>query len=118
MHALSLHTWVIHISSVVEWVVSMVLVWTYGRTLGSRAWQAFAVAMAPVLGGALCACTWHFFDNSPRLEWLVSLQATLTLLGNTTLMGAAYWLYSTSPQRAERPQRSPSEGVEESPRPG
>ncbi|WP_338038530.1 DUF2499 domain-containing protein [Neosynechococcus sphagnicola] len=41
-----------------------------------------------------------FFDNAPALEWLVILQATMTLVGNCTLMAAAWWLWrSTAPLR-------------------
>lgn len=87
MHALSLPTWVIHISSVVEWMVAIWLLWQNDR-LRILAWGMF-----PALISALCACTWHLFDNAPDLEWLVTLQATMTLVGNCTLALAAYRIY-------------------------
>jgi hypothetical protein len=31
--------------------------------------------MLPSLVSAMCACTWHFFYNSPDLEFLVSGRA-------------------------------------------
>ncbi len=102
MHALSIPTWIIHISSVVEWIAAIWLIWTYGD-VSHRAWRFLALGMLPALVGAMCACTWHFFDNAPRLEWLVTLQASMTLLGNFTLLGAAWWIWrnrSTSNQHA------------------
>lgn len=93
MHALSIPTWIIHISSVVEWLTAIWLVWTYGEVTKNQNWRWFALAMLPALVSAMCAITWHFFDNSPQLEWLVTLQATMTVVGNTTVWIAAWWLY-------------------------
>lgn len=28
----------------------------------------FDYVQVPLLGGAMCACTWHFFYNDPSLE--------------------------------------------------
>lgn len=88
-NALSLPTWAIHVSSVVEWVAAMVwcccvsksadvpsltvaawqgLIWRYGEVSGNQLWKGLTWAMLPSLGGAMCACTWHFFYNSPDLE--------------------------------------------------
>ncbi|CAI7867228.1 unnamed protein product, partial [Closterium sp. NIES-53] len=67
-NALSLPTWIIHVASVVEWVVAMALVWQYGAAESRRAWRGLAWGMVPLLMGAMCACTWHFFYNSPQLE--------------------------------------------------
>jgi hypothetical protein len=41
----------------------------------------------------MCACTWHFFDNPESLEWLVTLQAAMTVVGNCTLCLAAWWIW-------------------------
>lgn len=96
MHALSIPTWFIHVSSVVEWIVAIWLIWTYGEVTGVRAWWGLSVAMLPALVSAMCACTWHYFDNAESLEWLVTLQATMTLVGNFTLWMAAVWLWRIS----------------------
>ncbi|MGF1536886.1 MAG: DUF2499 domain-containing protein [Elainellaceae cyanobacterium] len=93
MHALSIPTWIIHISSVIEWVAAIALIWVYGDVSGDRSWRALSVAMLPALVSAMCACTWHFFDNPPRLNWLVTLQAAMTVLGNVTLCAAAWWIW-------------------------
>ena len=96
MHALSIPTWIIHISSVIEWVAAIWFISSYGNTTHNRAWYGLSFAMLPALVSAMCACTWHYFDNDPNLEWLVTLQASMTLLGNFTVLAAACLLY-TSP---------------------
>ncbi|NET60607.1 MAG: DUF2499 domain-containing protein [Symploca sp. SIO2E6] len=93
MHVLSLPTWIIHISSVIEWVAAIWLIWTYGEITGNRYWWALSFAMLPALVSAMCAITWHFFDNPESLEWLVTLQASMTVLGNITLCAAAWWIW-------------------------
>jgi threonine/homoserine/homoserine lactone efflux protein len=53
----------------------------------------------------MCAITWHWFDNDPKLDWVVTAQASLTLLGNCTLAWAAYRIW-----RAERADEPAQEG--------
>ena len=98
MHALSIPTWIIHVSSVVEWIAAIWLIWTYGEVKGDRSWWALSLGMLPALVSAMCACTWHFFDNPKSLEWLVTLQATMTVVGNITLCGAAWWIWRSAQQ--------------------
>jgi hypothetical protein len=103
MHALSIPTWVIHISSVLEWVAAIWLIWTYGTLSQNRAWWGLSVAMLPALVSAMCACTWHFFDNAEALEWLVTVQAAMTVVGNCTQMAAAWWIWRQSQAEASPP---------------
>nr|XP_043607723.1 ycf49-like protein isoform X2 [Erigeron canadensis] len=99
-NALSLPTWAIHVSSVVEWVAAMILVWQYGEKSGYQSWKGLSWGMVPLLGGAFCACTWHFFYNSESLEILVAIQGALTVIGNTTMCIAAYKIYKSSQERS------------------
>lgn len=72
----------------------MALVWKYGESKGYESWKGLSWGMVrailscvsvvsfyvgfksrllflfqvPLLGGALCACTWHFFYNDESLE--------------------------------------------------
>ncbi len=85
MHELSFGTWWIHIASVIEWILAIVLIQRRGL-------NALALAMLPALVSAMAACTWHLFDNSEALRGLVLLQASLTLLGNVVLALAALQL--------------------------
>ncbi|CAI0413992.1 unnamed protein product [Linum tenue] len=100
-NALSLPTWAVHVSSVVEWVTAMALVWQYGEKSGFETWKGLSWGMVPLLGGALCACTWHFFYNAESLEVLVALQAALTVIGNATMAIAAFRIFRESEERAK-----------------
>ena len=90
MHALSLPTWWIHITSVLEWLVAMAAVVALGRSRAEGGWRWLALAMVPALLSAIAACTWHLFDNSPSLDGLVVLQAGSTACGNGALALAAW----------------------------
>lgn len=96
MHALSIPTWIVHVSSVIEWIAAIWAIGTYAETIGNRAWYALSVAMLPALVSAMCACTWHFFDNLKSLEWLVTLQAAMTVVGNFTLLAAGWWIWRSA----------------------
>ena len=89
MHALSLPTWWIHVTSVLEWVVAMVAVQRLGVARREGGWRWLSLAMLPALVSAMAACTWHLFDNSPNLQGLVVFQAGLTTIGNAALALAA-----------------------------
>jgi hypothetical protein len=123
-NALSLPTWAVHTSSVLEWVTAIVLMWRLAEATGNERWKGMAWGMVPSLGGAMCACTWHFFYNAPELDvsrrlleaplpaplmqrpdapssvpplqFLVALQAFLTVVGNFTCWAAAYRLYTAA----------------------
>jgi hypothetical protein len=56
--------------------------------------------MFPALISAMCAVTWHFFENADALSWLVTVQAGLTLIGNITLAIAAYFIWC-APHQAQ-----------------
>ncbi len=96
MHALSIPTWIIHVSSVLEWTAAIWIIWRYGEVTGNEAWHWLSLGMLPSLVSAMCACTWHFFDNSVALNWLVTLQAATTVLGNFTMMGGAWMIWRSS----------------------
>jgi hypothetical protein len=96
MHALSLPTWWIHITSVLEWALAMLVIQQWGRRRGERAWSWLALAMLPALVSAMCACTWHLFDNAAALKGLVVVQAGTTALGNCTMALAAWNLWRQS----------------------
>uniref|UniRef100_A0A0D3H909 Bidirectional sugar transporter SWEET n=1 Tax=Oryza barthii TaxID=65489 RepID=A0A0D3H909_9ORYZ len=53
------------------------------------------------LGGAMCACTWHFFYNSESLEVLVALQGALTVIGNITMCIAAFRIFKASQESSK-----------------
>ncbi len=98
MNVLSIPTWMVHVSSVIEWTVAIWFVWTYAEVTNKFYWRSLSWGMLPALVSAMCACTWHFFDNVSSLNWLVTLQAAMTVLGNCTLCLAAWWIFRSSPQ--------------------
>lgn len=100
MHALSLPTWWIHLTSVLEWMAAIVAVRRYAQLRQEPRWRWLALAMVPALVSAMAACTWHLYDNTPILAPLVSLQAALTLLGNTALAAASLWILAGARSRA------------------
>ena len=93
MNALSCPTWMVHVSSVLEWIMATWLVYTYGQVTKDDSWTVLAWGMLPSLVSAMCACTWHFFDNAESLEWLVTTQAATTVIGNCTLCFGAWWVW-------------------------
>jgi hypothetical protein len=96
MHALSIPTWIVHVSSVIEWIAAIWFIWRYGEVTGDLTWRMLSFAMLPALISAMCACTWHFFDNPKSLEWLVTMQAATTVLGNITLCLAGWWIWQNA----------------------
>ncbi|MGB7564534.1 MAG: DUF2499 domain-containing protein [Prochlorococcaceae cyanobacterium] len=95
MHALSVPTWWIHITSVLEWALAMLAVQHWGRQRQEPEWTWLALAMVPALISAMAACTWHLFDNAAELQGLVVFQAATTLVGNGAMAGAAWQLMRT-----------------------
>ena len=93
MHELSLGTWIIHISSVIEWVVAIFVIQkiSYFKEYSSLYW--LSLAMVPNLISAMCAITWHIFDNQTQLYGLVTLQGIFTVIGNTTLALSTYFIF-------------------------
>tara|TARA_B100000902_G_scaffold8628_1_gene10862 strand:+ start:1313 stop:1483 length:171 start_codon:yes stop_codon:yes gene_type:complete len=49
--------------------------------------------MVPNLIGAMCAITWHIYDNQDILYGLVTLQGIFTFIGNSTLALAAIKIF-------------------------
>ena len=88
-NALSIPTWAIHFSSVFEWLFAMGMVNQYAVATGNEKWKALTWGMLPLHASGVAACTYHFFYNSPDVGFLVTLQAFLTLLGNSTVCIAA-----------------------------
>tara|TARA_Y100001970_G_scaffold257743_1_gene336903 strand:+ start:7582 stop:7884 length:303 start_codon:yes stop_codon:yes gene_type:complete len=93
LHELSFGTWLIHISSVLEWILAIFVInkISFKKKYYYFSWLGFA--MIPNLIGAMSAITWHIYDNQMELYGLVTLQGIFTLIGNTTLAIATYYIY-------------------------
>ncbi len=90
MHALSLGTWSIHIATLFEWLLAIVLITRLAKSGSNKALIWLALAMLPNLASAMAAITWHIYDNSTTLKGLVVIQAGLTTIGNICLAIAAW----------------------------
>ena len=93
MHELSLGTWFIHIATLFEWSIAIIIIDYISSISNNKALGYFALSMLPNLASAMAAITWHIFDNSWELKGLVVLQAALTTLGNICLAFAAWNLF-------------------------
>ena len=49
--------------------------------------------MVPNLIGAMCAITWHIFDNQDVLYGLVTLQGIFSFIGNSTFALASFTIF-------------------------
>jgi len=90
VNALSIPTWAIHFSSVFEYLFAMNIVWNFAESTGNEKWKGLTWGMLPLHASGIAACTYHFFYNPSSLQFIVTSQAGLTLLGNITCAIAAY----------------------------
>ena len=93
MHELSFGTWLIHISSVIEWIFAILVINKISKYQKYNLFFWLSLAMIPNLIGAMCAITWHIYENQESLYGLVSLQGIFTLIGNSTLALAAIKIF-------------------------
>jgi hypothetical protein len=89
-NALTVACWIIHWSSLVEFLVAMGFVWRWADLVGNQRWKGITWGLLPLHSSGITACTYHIFYNNVPL--MVPLQAFLTLFGNTTAAYAAYRL--------------------------
>nr|YP_010713708.1 hypothetical protein P2030_pgp149 [Galdieria phlegrea]UNJ16158.1 hypothetical protein [Galdieria sp.]WDA99600.1 hypothetical protein GASUdbv011_058 [Galdieria sulphuraria]WDA99790.1 hypothetical protein GAPH629S_058 [Galdieria phlegrea] len=82
---LSYPTWLIHISSTIEWFLSIELIWELAKQLKSDFNYKLSCSMILFIYNAILACTWHFFENIVFLEWLIFSQSLITLVANIGL---------------------------------
>lgn len=87
-NALTIATWIIHISSLVEFLVAMGFAWRWADVENNPSWKGLTWGLLPLHSSGITACTYHLFYN--RIPVLVPLQALLTCVGNTTAAIAAY----------------------------
>ncbi len=91
MHSLSTPTWFIHILTLFEWTLAILLISILSnKNTKYKPYKLLAYAMLPNLASAMAAITWHIFDNAASLYGLVYLQALLTFIGNTALAIASW----------------------------
>jgi|TARA_B100000073_G_scaffold96805_1_gene76908 hypothetical protein len=93
LHELSFGTWLIHISSVIEWIFAIFVINKISKYEKYNLFFWISIAMVPNLIGAMCAIAWHIYDNQDSLYGLVTMQGIFTLIGNSTLALAAIRIF-------------------------
>ena len=109
-NALSLPTWVIHVSSLIEWLVAMGVIWEYADVTGNQAYKGLTWGMVPCHASGVAACTFHVFYNAPVLSAVVATQAGLTVVGNATCALAAYRMAKAAGANVAMPWEEGFEG--------
>nr|WDA99969.1 hypothetical protein CspTHAL103_045 [Cyanidium sp. THAL103] len=94
MNILSLPTWIIHIGTLLEWLLIIDFIDCYiminpnERSFYNYKFLILANSLA--LSSGFIACIWHIFNNYITLNWLIIFQAMLTFLSNFFLFIALY----------------------------
>lgn len=81
-------SWIIHISSLVEFLVAMGFAWKWADIVQNPKWKGLTWGLIPLHTSGITACTYHLFYN--HIPILVSIQAILTCVGNSTAAYAAW----------------------------
>jgi hypothetical protein len=87
-NALTIATWIIHVSSLVEFLVAMGFCWRWSDIVQNPTWKGLTWGLLPLHSSGITACVSHLFYN--QIAILVPLQAVLTCIGNTTAAYAAF----------------------------
>lgn len=87
-NALTVACWIIHVSSLVEFLVAMGFAWRWADISGNPKWKGLTWGLLPLHSSGITACTYHLLYN--QVPILVPLQAILTCFGNSTAAYAAW----------------------------
>ncbi len=89
MTTLSPWVWAIHIASVSEWTLAILLLWNFAGRIARPDLRRMALAMLPHWGAGMCILIWHFNHDSDQLPLLPRMQEFLTSVGSVALCLAA-----------------------------
>jgi hypothetical protein len=62
-NALTIATWIIHISSLVEFLVAMGFAWRWAEVVENPTWKGLTWGLLPLHSSGITACTYHLFFN-------------------------------------------------------
>jgi len=88
VNALSIPNWMVHFSTLFEFLIAMSLAWRYAEASGNPKWKGLTWGMLPSHMSSVAALTFHVFYNG--VPWILTAQAAFTFLGNATLAVAAF----------------------------
>jgi hypothetical protein len=92
---LSLPTWIIHISSMIEWGVAAALLFQYGKKLHRRELRIFGLCLLPHWAGGWSVIAFHL-TNDTSLFW-IDASKVLNLFGSTALLYGSLKLLLSTP---------------------
>jgi hypothetical protein len=99
-NALTVACWIIHVSSLVEFLVAMGFCWRWADVVDNPTWKGLTWGLIPLHTSGIIACTSHLFYN--QIPLLLPLQAFMTCVGNTTAAYAAYRIARSNGYQMER----------------
>lgn len=69
----SLHkSWIIHISSLVEFLVAMGFAWRWADVVDNPKWKGLTWGLLPLHSSGITACTYHVFYNGiPVVSYMI-----------------------------------------------
>ena len=76
-----------------EWIFAILVLNKISAYKKYNLFYWLSLAMIPNLIGAMCAITWHIYDNQDELYGLVTLQGIFTFIGNSTLALASFTIF-------------------------
>jgi len=76
-----------------EWILAILVINKISTYKKYNLFFWLSLAMVPYLIGAMCAITWHIYDNQETLYGLVSLQGIFTFIGISSLALAAIKIF-------------------------
>jgi hypothetical protein len=84
---LSIPTWLIHLSSMIEWGMAALLLYRYGASLGREDIKTFARLMLPHWAGGWCVIAFHFTGDAVSF-WL-DASKVVNFVGSVCLLYAS-----------------------------
>ncbi|MEI6046040.1 MAG: DUF2499 domain-containing protein [Chloroflexota bacterium] len=103
---LSIPTWIVHLGSIAEWSVAMLLFYLLGRKLNNVWLRRMPLVMIPYMLSGLCAIIYHITID----EWkaINVAQSYLTLIGSCCFaLWAFLFLRSIEAELKQKPRQTP-----------
>jgi len=85
---LSIPTWIIHISSMLEWAIAFVLLYKYGQLIKRKDIQHFAKLMIPHWLGGLCVILFHI--SGDQIHLFLDLSKIINFFGSLALITGSF----------------------------
>ncbi len=81
---LSIPTWIVHISSMIEWGLAALLLYRYGNLIGRNDIKKFALLMLPHWAGGWCVIAFHL--TSDEIHFWLEASKVVNFVGSVCLL--------------------------------